>query len=176
MKSLKKALTLAEILIVLAIVAVVSSIVLPGMYQNIKNQANIAIVARTKYAIELGCQETISRYNDPANGRDYNVDKVLLTGDNWKTKIIQYAHAADSSGNTTLVSNNTYKMKNFKSSFTASSINDGTDKYIESTVVFQAAITPNKSTSYSFNLYNNCHMIPADRATRDLVQSGFKAN
>ena len=176
MKSQKKAFTLAEVLIVLVIVAIVAAIVLPGMYKKIKKQSAVAMASKVKYALELGCQQTIDEFNDPAQGNEYSVNKVLLTN-NWKNRIVFYAGAADNSGKTELKDSTTFQMKKSKVGFTVSNVNtSGTGKFNDSTVVFRAKITPNNSTAYTFDILNDCNLSATDTATRNLVNSGFKAD
>lgn len=186
--------TLAEILIALGIVGIVSVIVTPGIVETGRKAKYGATLGKVVYQIELGAQNYIQDYNDNQTNGSYAQDLTGL-GNSYDNKDL-----ATNAGATYNMLKNSYRPKNYDGS-NATTLTDmclysfskldaqflikktsATNGFVDNQiVVIDVNGDSNNPNAYgkdlfSFILDKSGKLIPNDDQTKQVVQDGFKIN
>lgn len=187
--------TLAEILIALGIVGIVSVIVTPGIVETGRKAKYGATLGKVVYQIELGAQNYIQDYNDKQTNGSYAQDLTGL-GSGYDNKTL-----AEYAGATYNMLKNSYRPKNYDGSDATTTLTDmclysfskldaqfwikrtrGNKGFEDNqTVVIDVNGYSNNPNAYgkdlfSFILDKSGKLIPNDDKTKKVVQDGFKIN
>lgn len=162
-KQLKKAFTLTELLITLAIIGVVAAITIPQLFGSMQKKVAKTSLSRAVEQIELGCQNMIQAENDKITDGSY-IDMVSAISDFSSEKLATFIGASE----VTYEDNSkAYKFQKFqadvKFSNNAGAANTDNPDAIIMDLTIDANGTDKKPNQdnydiFEYELTNNCKM------------------
>lgn len=179
MKNHKTGFTLAEILLTLGIIGVLSAIVIPQVMYGVQKDKNGAVLGRAVEQIELGCQNIIQSSND---NEDISFADRLTDAGLSITDRIAHLGLQEVPGDANTrdnVAGTVYSFDKIPAEAYISLQGGGNDlDSIVATIWVDAngAAKPNVEGKdrFHFDLTNSCHMIPVGEPTITVVEAGFK--
>lgn len=177
MARIKNGFTLAEVLISLSIIGVISAIMIPQVTIKAQAHKNAMTLSKVVHDVQLGCQNLIQDANDTSAGMTL-IHTLMASSSQWSSEIVHYIDAKPQSSSSTYQ----YKMTKYQAEFDMQSASS-VDTYNSDAVVLNMKIDTNGDSKpnvsgkdiFQFDLTNSCKMIPTDDATKEMVKNGYKA-
>lgn len=180
----KKGFTLAEILIAMGIIGIISAMVIPGLVNNTVKSQNAAILGRVVTAIEIGAQKYIQAKNDEITdgsyvqdlsgiGSDYKDDDLAkYIGASLGSSATSYTPKKYAGGDATAVSTvGIFKFKKIDAEYILSTYSASNASFTDDkTILIDVNGTANEPNAYGkdlfkFTLNKYGKMVPTGTAT-----------